>query len=66
MISFRSKKRLGHAQIDLRKGFNSKFPTSIPAPSYGSTPPDTYAFTCTQNAPVELSTRYQKNFIREQ
>ena len=26
------KKNLGHAQIGLLKGFNSKFPTSIPTP----------------------------------
>ena len=34
MVSFRGKKklRLDHAQIGLLKGFNSKFPTSIPTP----------------------------------
>ena len=32
MIAFRGKKRLGYAQIGLLWGFNSKVPTSIPAP----------------------------------
>ena len=32
------KKRLGHAQIGLLQGFNSNFPTSIPAPSYAKYP----------------------------
>ena len=29
MVSFRGQKSLGHAQIGLLQGFNSKFPTSI-------------------------------------
>ena len=32
MVSFRGQKSLGHTQIGLPKGFNSKFPTSIPTP----------------------------------
>ena len=40
MIAFRSQKRLGHAQICLLQGFNSKFPTSIPTPFiFGVSPP---------------------------
>ena len=33
------KKRLGHAQIGLLKGFNSKFLTSIPTPFICGVPP---------------------------
>ena len=33
------KKCLGHAQIGLLQGFNSKFPTSIPTPSICAVPP---------------------------
>ena len=33
------KKRLGHAQIGLLLGFNSKFPTSIPTPFMYGVPP---------------------------
>ena len=33
------KKSLGHAQIGLLKGFNSKFPTSIPTPFICGVPP---------------------------
>ena len=32
MISFRGQKSLGHTQIGLLQGFNSKFSTSIPTP----------------------------------
>ena len=32
MVSFRGQKRLGHGQIGLLYGFNSKFPTSLPTP----------------------------------
>ena len=32
MVSLRDQKSLDHAQIGLLKGFNSKFPTSIPTP----------------------------------
>ena len=32
IIAFRGQKRLGHSQIGLLWGFNSKFPTSIPTP----------------------------------
>ena len=39
MVSFRVKTRLAHAQVGLLKGFNSKFPTSIPAPFIWQSPP---------------------------
>ena len=40
MVSIRSqKKSLGHAQIGLLYGFNSKFPTSIPTPFICGVPP---------------------------
>ena len=39
MVSFRGQKRLGHAQIGLLYGFNSKFPTSIPTPFICEVPP---------------------------
>ena len=39
MVSFRGQKRLGHPQIDLLQGFNSKFPTSISAPFVRESPP---------------------------
>ena len=32
MVFFRGQKKVGHAQVGLLKGFNLKFPTSIPAP----------------------------------
>ena len=32
MVFFRGQKSFGHAQVGLLYGFNSKFPTSIPAP----------------------------------
>ena len=38
MVCFRGQKRLGHAQIGLLSGFNSKFPTNIPAPFIWKTP----------------------------
>ena len=38
MVSFRVKTRLAHAQVGLLKGFNSKFPTSIPAPFIWQSP----------------------------
>ena len=34
------KKSLGHAQIGLLQGFNSKFPTSIPTPFIYGVPPE--------------------------
>ena len=42
MVSFRGQKSLGHAQIGLLQGFNSKFPTSIPTPFIGGAPPPRY------------------------
>ena len=39
MVSFRGQKRLGHAQIGLLYGFNSKFPTSLPTPFICGVPP---------------------------
>ena len=39
MISFRGQKSLGHTQIGLLQGFNSKFPTSIPTPFICGIPP---------------------------
>ena len=38
MVCFRGQKRLGHAQIGLLSGFNSKFPTNISAPFIWETP----------------------------
>ena len=38
-VSFRGQKKLGHAQIGLLEGFNSKFPTSIPTPFICRVPP---------------------------
>ena len=39
MIAFGGQKRLGHAQIDLLQGFNSKLPTSIPTSFIWESPP---------------------------
>ena len=39
MVSFRVKKSLGHAEIGLLEGFNSKFPTSNPTPFICGVPP---------------------------
>ena len=39
MIAFRVQNRLVHAQIGFLWGFNSKFPTSIPAPFIWESPP---------------------------
>ena len=38
MVSFRGQKSLGHAQISLLWGFNTKFPTIIPTPFVCSVP----------------------------
>ena len=39
MVSFRGQKSLGHAQIGLLQGFNSKLPTRIRTPFVCSAPP---------------------------
>ena len=39
MVSFRGQKSLGHTQIGLPYGFNSKFPTSIPTTFICRVPP---------------------------
>ena len=39
MVSFRGQKKLGHAEIGLFKGFNSKFQTSIATPFTCGVPP---------------------------
>ena len=39
MVSFRGQKSLGHAQIGLLQGFNSKSPTRIRTPFVCSAPP---------------------------
>ena len=66
MISFRGKKK-GRATPKLVafRGLIQNSRRESPSLSYGSTPLGTYASTYTQNVPVELSARYQKNFIRE-
>ena len=44
-VSFRGQKKLGHAQIGLLEGFNSKFPTSIPTPFICRVPPPGFLLT---------------------
>ena len=45
MVSFRGQKSLGHDQIGLLYGFNSKFSTSIPTPFICGIPPEPILFT---------------------
>ena len=55
MVSFRGQKRLGHAQIGLLYGFNSKFPTSLPTPFIcGVSPPPPLGF------PREMTSRNER------
>ena len=77
MVSFRGQKSLGHAQIGLLQGFNSKFPTSIPTPFICGVPPGDHALlkllkNCPFTAPpaknpssksLQLLVYYQKRHV---
>ena len=51
-LKFRVKKSLGHAQISLFWGFNSKFPTSIRTTFICGVPPARELHACVQTSPV--------------
>ena len=63
MVSFRGQKSLGHAQIGLPQGFNSKSPTRIRTPFVCSAPPGPNTAACFEKNAILNNDRPSQNKI---